>query len=95
MSPVGLPLFGAGPPGGPLRTEHEPTTLAHEPTALDGQRDAMTAYPLFAKLVVAGDAKLLVKDPWQQNNMKLHHKRHYFISPAHKVWVGGHGSMAR
>ncbi len=55
----------------------------------------MTAYPLFAKLVVAGDAKLLVKDPWQQNNMKLHHKRHYFISPAHKVWVGGHGSMAR
>jgi hypothetical protein len=95
MAPLGFPLFGAGPPGGPLRTEHEPTTPANEPTAVDGQRDLMTADPLSAKLVIAGDAGLLVKNPERQNNMKLHHKWYHFTRSAHKVWVGGHGSMAR
>ncbi len=61
MSPVGLRLTGAGPRGGPLRTEHEPTTLADEPTAVDRERDPVTAEPELAKLVVAGDAELLVK----------------------------------
>jgi hypothetical protein len=73
MAPLGFPLFGPGPSGGPLRTEHEPTTLANEPTAVDGQRDPMAADPLFAKLVIAGDAELLVKNTRRQNNMKLHH----------------------
>ncbi len=63
MAPLGFPLFEPGPSGSPLRTEHEPTTLANEPTALDGQRDPVTAEPELAKLVVAGYAELLVKKP--------------------------------
>jgi hypothetical protein len=61
MSPVGLQLTGASPGGGPLRTEHEPTTLANEPTAVDRHGDPVTAEPELTKLVIAGYAELLVK----------------------------------
>ncbi len=77
MAPLGFPLFEPCRPASPLRplrTEHEPTTLANEPTAVDGQRDPVTAEPELAKLVVAGYAELAVKDARERNNMKLHHK---------------------
>jgi hypothetical protein len=61
MAPLGLPTFGPGAGGGPVRVEHQPPALTHEPTTVDGQRDPVTADPLFAKLVIAGDAELLVK----------------------------------
>ncbi len=66
MAPLGFPLFEPCRPAVPLcplRAEHEPTALADEPTALDGQRDPVTAEPELAKLVVAGYAELPVKEP--------------------------------
>ena len=75
MAPLGFPLFQPGRSGSPLRTDHEPTTLANEPTALDRQRDPVTAEPELAKLVIAGYAELLVEKMERRNDMKLHHKR--------------------
>jgi hypothetical protein len=98
MAPLGFPLFEAGLSGSPLRAEHEPATLANEPTALERQRYPVAAEPEPAKLVVPGYAELLVKEGYGRNDMKVHHKRAHSASSqglAHKVWTGGHGSMAR
>ena len=83
MAPLGLPLFEPCRPAialRPLRTEHEPTALADEPTAVDGQSDPVTAQPELAKLVVAGYAELPVKEAWNWNDMKLHHKRSHIAT---------------
>jgi hypothetical protein len=84
-------LFWPGAPWSPMRTEDQPTALAHEPTAVHSYRDPVTAEPLVAELVVAGYPELLVENALLRNNMKLHHKQ----PDAHQVWSGGHGSMAR
>jgi hypothetical protein len=80
MAPLSFPLFEPGPSGSPLRTEHEPTTLANEPTALDAKRDPVTAETEPAKLVVTGYAELVVKKSKRRNDMKLHHKRSRFAT---------------
>ena len=91
MAPPGVPLFRPGARGGPLRIEEQPTALAQEPTPVHSHRDPVAADPDLAKLVVAGDAELLVEKTEPQNNMKLHHNQHH---PT-RVCCGGHGSMAR
>jgi hypothetical protein len=64
MAPLGVALFEPCRPAialRPLRTEHEPSALANEPTAVDGQRDPVTAEAEIAKLVVGGHAELAVE----------------------------------
>jgi len=80
MAPLGFPLFEPGRSGTPLRTEHEPTALANEPTAVDGKRDPVTAEAELAKLVVAGYAELPVKEALRWNDMKLHHERSHIAT---------------